>query len=62
MRITANIPDNIGRVVKTFADNEKKSVSSVITDAVQNYVLLEKGKWNESFRSYRQGACFQRHS
>ena len=23
MRITANIPDNIGRVVKTFADNEK---------------------------------------
>ena len=42
MRITANIPDNIGRVVKTFADNEKKSVSSVITDAVQNYVLLKK--------------------
>ena len=44
MRITANIPDNIGRAVKTFADNEKKSVSSVITDAVQNYVLLTKKK------------------
>jgi metal-responsive CopG/Arc/MetJ family transcriptional regulator len=44
MRITANIPDNIGRVVKTFADNEKKSVSSVITDAVRNYVLLKKKK------------------
>jgi metal-responsive CopG/Arc/MetJ family transcriptional regulator len=44
MRITANIPDNIGRVVKTFADNEKKSVSSVITDAVQNYILSKKKK------------------
>jgi metal-responsive CopG/Arc/MetJ family transcriptional regulator len=44
MRITANIPDNIGRVVKTFADNEKKSVSSVITDAVRNYILLKKKK------------------
>lgn len=44
MRITANIPDNIGRVVKTFADNEKKSVSSVITDAVQNYILFKKKK------------------
>ena len=44
MRITANIPDNIGRVVKTFADNEKKSVSSVITEAVQNYILLKKKK------------------
>lgn len=44
MRITANIPDHIGRVVKTFADNEKKSVSSVITDAVQNYILLKKKK------------------
>jgi metal-responsive CopG/Arc/MetJ family transcriptional regulator len=44
MRITANIPDNIGRVVKTFADNEKKSVSSVITDAVRNYIVLKKKK------------------
>jgi metal-responsive CopG/Arc/MetJ family transcriptional regulator len=44
MRITANIPDNIARVVKTFADNEKKSVSSVITDAVENYILSKKKK------------------
>lgn len=44
MRITANIPDNIGRVVKTFADNEKKSVSSVIADAVRNYIVLKKKK------------------
>ncbi|HJX30874.1 MAG TPA: hypothetical protein VJ624_03370 [Thermodesulfobacteriota bacterium] len=44
MRITANIPDNIGRVVKTFADNEKKSVSSVITEAVQDYILSKKKK------------------
>ena len=44
MRITANVPDNIGRVVKTFADNEKKSVSSVITDAVQDYILSKKKK------------------
>ncbi len=42
MRITANIPDNIGKVVKTYADNEKKSVSSVITEAVQNYILSKK--------------------
>lgn len=47
MRITANIPDNIGIVVKTFADNEKKSVSSVITDAVQNYILSKKKKESE---------------
>ncbi len=44
MRIMANIPDNIGRAVKTFADNEKKSVSSVITDAVQDYILSKKKK------------------
>ena len=44
MRITANIPDNIGRAVKTFADNEHKSLSSVITDAVQNYILQKKKK------------------
>ena len=44
MRITANIPDNIGRVVKTFADNEKKSVSSVITEAVQDYIFSKKKK------------------
>jgi metal-responsive CopG/Arc/MetJ family transcriptional regulator len=42
MRITANIPDNMGRVVKTFADNEKKSVSSVITEAVQNYIVAKR--------------------
>ena len=44
MRITANVPDNLGRVVKAFADNEHKSVSSVITEAVQNYVSLKKRK------------------
>jgi metal-responsive CopG/Arc/MetJ family transcriptional regulator len=42
MRITANIPDNMGRVVKTFADNEKKSVSSVITEAVQSYIVSKR--------------------
>ena len=42
MRITANIPDDMGRVVKTFADNEKKSVSSVITEAVQSYIVAKR--------------------
>ena len=42
MRITANIPDNMGRVVKTFADNEKKSVSSVITEALQSYIVSKR--------------------
>ncbi len=42
MRITANIPDNIGQAVKVFADNEKKSVSSVIADAVCYYIHLSK--------------------
>ena len=42
MRITANIPDNMGRVVKTFADNEKKSVSAVITEAVQSYIVAKR--------------------
>jgi len=42
MRITANVPDNVGKYVKAFANNERKSVSSVITDAVQNYILSKK--------------------
>ena len=42
MRITANVPDDVGKYVKAFANNERKSVSSVITDAVQNYILSKK--------------------
>ena len=44
MRITANVPDNLGRVIKTVASNEHKSVSSVITEAIQNYISLKKRK------------------
>ena len=42
MRITANIPDSIGRAVKTFAGNENKSVSSVLVEAVQFYIHSKK--------------------
>ena len=38
MRITAHIPDSIANEIKIFADNERKSVSSVVADAVQHYI------------------------
>ena len=42
MRITAHIPDNVAKNVKTFADNEKMSVSAVIAEALQYYVYEKK--------------------
>ncbi len=44
MRVTAHIPDDVARDAKIFADNEKKSVSSVIADALRHYVSERKKK------------------
>jgi metal-responsive CopG/Arc/MetJ family transcriptional regulator len=41
MRITANIPDQVAKNIRTFAENEKKSISAVISEAVQ-YFFYEK--------------------
>ena len=38
MRITVHIPDSIANEMKIYADNERKSVSSVVADAVQHYI------------------------
>jgi metal-responsive CopG/Arc/MetJ family transcriptional regulator len=42
MRITAHIPDHVAKNIKTFAENEKKSVSAVISEAVQYFVYEKK--------------------
>ncbi len=43
MRITTHIPDPLARDAKIMAENEKKSVSSVIAEALA-YYLTEKRK------------------
>jgi metal-responsive CopG/Arc/MetJ family transcriptional regulator len=43
MRITTHIPDQIARDAKMMAENEKKSVSSIIAEAVR-YYITEKRK------------------
>jgi len=43
MRITSNIPDDIARDVKTYAENKNQSVSSVIAEAIK-YYISEKTK------------------
>lgn len=43
MRITTHIPDQIARDAKMMAENEKKSVSSIIAEAV-TYYIAEKRK------------------
>jgi len=43
MRITTHIPDQIARDAKIMAENEKKSVSSIIAEAV-TYYIAEKRK------------------
>ena len=42
MRITAHIPDQVAKNIKTFAENENKSVSAVISEAVQYFVCEKK--------------------
>lgn len=43
MRITTHIPDLLARDAKMMAENEKKSVSSIIAEAL-SYYLTEKKK------------------
>jgi len=43
MRITTHIPDPLARDAKIMAENEKKSVSSIIAEALA-YYLTEKRK------------------
>jgi metal-responsive CopG/Arc/MetJ family transcriptional regulator len=44
MRITTHLPDPIARDAKTMAENEKKSVSSIIAEAVTYYIAEKKKK------------------
>lgn len=42
MRVTVYIPDEIGKDIKAFAEDENQSVSSVISEAVKQYVKIKK--------------------
>jgi len=44
MRITTHIPDPIAKDAKTIAENEKKSVSSFIAEALTYYITEKKKK------------------
>jgi hypothetical protein len=44
MRITTHLPDPIARDAKAMAENEKKSVSSIIAEAVTYYIAEKKKK------------------
>jgi len=42
MRITTHVPDPLARDVKMMAENEKKSVSSIIAEALSYYITEKK--------------------
>jgi metal-responsive CopG/Arc/MetJ family transcriptional regulator len=44
MRITAHIPDPLARDTKIMAENEKKSVSSIIAEALAYYITEKRKK------------------
>lgn len=44
MRITTHIPDPIARDAKILAENEKKSVSSIIAEALAYYITEKRKK------------------
>ncbi len=44
MRITTHIPDQIAREAKILAENEKKSVSSIIAEALAYYINKKRRK------------------
>lgn len=44
MRITTHIPDPIARDAKMMAENEKKSVSSIIAEALAYYITEKRKK------------------
>ncbi len=44
MRITTHIPDQIARDAKVMAENENKSVSSIVSEAVTYYIAEKRKK------------------
>ena len=44
MRLSVSISDRLGKTVKTVADNEKKSVSSLTAEALLYYLQEKKKK------------------
>jgi metal-responsive CopG/Arc/MetJ family transcriptional regulator len=44
MRITTHIPDPLARDTKIMAENEKKSVSSIIAEALAYYITERRKK------------------
>lgn len=42
MRITTHIPDTLARDTKIMAENEKKSVSSIIAEALTHYITEKR--------------------
>jgi len=44
MRITVHIPDALARDTKIMAENEKKSVSSIIAEALAYYITTKRKK------------------
>ncbi len=44
MRITTHIPDPLARDAKIMAENEKKSVSSIIAEALAYYITEKRKK------------------
>ena len=44
MRITVHLPDTLEKEMRTTAQNEKKSISSLVAEAVQYYVRDIKRK------------------
>ena len=44
MRITTHIPDQIARAAKVMAENENKSVSSIVSEAITYYIAEKRKK------------------
>jgi len=44
MRITTHIPDTLARDAKILAENEKRSVSSIIAEALTYYITEKRKK------------------
>jgi metal-responsive CopG/Arc/MetJ family transcriptional regulator len=44
MRITTHVPDPLARDAKMMAENEKKSVSSIIAEALAYYITEKRRK------------------
>jgi metal-responsive CopG/Arc/MetJ family transcriptional regulator len=44
MRLTVHIPDKTERDLKTYANNEHKSLSSIVADSIEYYIKEKKKK------------------